>query len=64
MKAILEIEMPEACMECPLCICVGTFYPEDLGPPDIMIWQCGYLKRRVVRDGRREDCPLKLEGET
>jgi len=49
-KAILEIEMPESCMECPLAYGVGT------------INFCSVTESLIEGywNNRRSDCPLKL----
>ena len=56
MKAILEIEMPDSCIKCPLC--TGSYYSPA--------YYCGILTIKLkeccqVADEakRREDCPLK-----
>jgi len=56
MRAIIEIKMPENCMECPFC--VGSQYSPD--------YFCGALsieKRNITQvfkgEGIREDCPLQ-----
>ena len=51
-KAILELEMPESCGQCNLCV-----YAVHAA-----CWHCAGLEgvRKCPREGKRADCPLKL----
>jgi len=60
MKAILEIEMPECCMVCPI-----MFASID-AKRDSWIGVCSYTKKCILGEGeknRLRDCPLKPANE-
>jgi len=54
MKAIIEIDLPESCHDCPL-----RFIHTDIDENEII--GCGYLNLDVTEftNNRRYDCPLK-----
>jgi hypothetical protein len=51
-KAILELEMPMSCAECPCGEYIG-----------FRNYKCGALKKYCPKEGRLPDCPLKLADE-
>ncbi len=50
-KAILELKMPESCMECQFYVITGICY--------ILSARNNNMPQYTPSEGKREDCPLK-----